>query len=162
MDFRTFTIALPLCLAALSANAAIYQCKQLNGQIAFQDKPCLGSAETLKKIEEKPQRLSPYMQEQAESEAEAKKLFESWSKVDDQSVIAFVRQSVESYFSSSLKDPDSLVLEEYGAVYKGLPGYKLRVKYRAKNGFGGYVRSDKIFNFANDGGKKSLLPKPCK
>jgi len=56
-----------------------------------------------------------------------------------------VRQ-VESWLKANLKDPKSLEFIEWSPVTKKADGgYFVRVKYRAKNSFGGYVVENKLF-----------------
>ena len=59
---------------------------------------------------------------------------------------------VEEYLKSNLSDPDSYQEISWSVVVKlndskeeGFPKYQVRHKYRAKNGFGGYVVEEKIF-----------------
>lgn len=55
-----------------------------------------------------------------------------------------VRQ-VESHLKRTLKDPESFQAIQWFPVQKDLDGYTVRVRYRAKNSFGGYVVEDKVF-----------------
>lgn len=55
-----------------------------------------------------------------------------------------VRQ-VEKHLKSFLKDPDSFQAIQWFPVQKDLDGYTVRVRYKAKNSFGGYVVEDKVF-----------------
>jgi len=53
---------------------------------------------------------------------------------------------VKSWLTSNLKDPGSLEFIEWSSVQKTNDGgFMVRVKYRAKNSFGGYVVENKIF-----------------
>jgi len=55
-----------------------------------------------------------------------------------------VRQ-VDTWIRSNLKDPDSLEYIDWSPVVKKEGGgYLVRVKYRAKNSFGGYVIEEKV------------------
>ncbi len=59
---------------------------------------------------------------------------------------------VEAYLRSVLRDPDSVVFEEWSNVLPQADGtFKVRCQYRAKNGFGGYVRSNQIFTLSSSG-----------
>lgn len=59
---------------------------------------------------------------------------------------------VKSYVKQNLRDPDSYQSIEWSAVQtKTNGGYYVRHKYRAKNGFGGYVIENKIFHLDNQG-----------
>jgi hypothetical protein len=59
---------------------------------------------------------------------------------------------VESWLKENLKDPDSLKFVEWSPVSKTNDGgFTVRVKYRAKNSFGGYVVENKVF-FLNSAG----------
>jgi len=55
-----------------------------------------------------------------------------------------VRQ-VERYLKNNLKDPDSYESIEWSPVTEAGEGHIVRVKYRAKNSFGGYVVENKVF-----------------
>src|ERR1019366_2379635 len=48
-----------------------------------------------------------------------------------------VRQ-VKDWLKGHVRDPDSLEYIEWSPLLKNGDGYMVRVKYRAKNGFGGY------------------------
>jgi hypothetical protein len=53
---------------------------------------------------------------------------------------------VKTWLKANLKDPKSLECIEWSKVSKQSDGgYMVRVKYRAKNGFGGYVVENKVF-----------------
>lgn len=72
------------------------------------------------------------------------------AKVYNSSWDASVRQ-VEKYLKSSLRDPDSYESIEWSEVKETSTGYVVRHKYRAKNGFGGYVVSNQLFYMDSDG-----------
>lgn len=75
---------------------------------------------------------------------------ETHGKVYNSSWDASVRQ-VEKYLKSSLRDPDSYESIEWSEVKETSTGYVVRHKYRAKNGFGGYVVSNQLFYMDSDG-----------
>lgn len=52
---------------------------------------------------------------------------------------------VKEWMQANLKDPDSVQYIEWSTVQKSYDGYRVRVKYRAKNSFGGYMVEQKIF-----------------
>lgn len=59
---------------------------------------------------------------------------------------------VKSWLKTNLKDPGSLEFIEWSKVSKTNDGgFTVRVKYRAKNSFGGYVVENKVF-FLNSSG----------
>jgi hypothetical protein len=59
---------------------------------------------------------------------------------------------VKSWLKANLKDPDSLEFIEWSPVSKTEDGgYMVRVKYRSKNSFGGYVVKNEVF-FLNSSG----------
>ncbi|MEW6595673.1 MAG: zinc ribbon domain-containing protein [Thermodesulfobacteriota bacterium] len=58
---------------------------------------------------------------------------------------------VETWLRQNLKDPDSLEFIEWSRVVKGKGGFMVRVKYRAKNSFGGYVVEQKLFTLDTTG-----------
>lgn len=59
---------------------------------------------------------------------------------------------VERWLKSNLKDPASLEFVEWGRVVT-LPNedFQVRVKYRAKNSFGGFAVEQKVFRLSSDG-----------
>ena len=62
-----------------------------------------------------------------------------------------VRQ-VERWMARNLKDPDSFEAIEWGGVVKtDKGGFLVRVKYRAKNSFGGYGIDHKLFALSSKG-----------
>lgn len=63
---------------------------------------------------------------------------------------ASVRQ-VEDYLESTLRDPDCYEGIEWSEVKETSNGYVVRHKYRAKNGFGGYVVSNQLFYMDSNG-----------
>jgi RNA polymerase subunit RPABC4/transcription elongation factor Spt4 len=61
-------------------------------------------------------------------------------------------EQVKSWLQENLKDPDSLQFIEWSPVQKIYDGrFMVRVKYRAKNSFGGYVIENKIFSLDSSG-----------
>lgn len=58
---------------------------------------------------------------------------------------------VKHYLKRTLKDPDSFEAIEWSAVLKLCDGYAVRLKYRAKNSFGGYVIDNSVFTLNPDG-----------
>lgn len=63
-----------------------------------------------------------------------------------------VRQ-VETWLEQNLKDPNSFEAIEWGKVLKADSGnFLVRVKYRAKNSYGGYVIEEKLFELSPQGG----------
>lgn len=58
---------------------------------------------------------------------------------------------VKDWLRNNLKDPGSLEFIEWGTVIETTSGYSVRVKYRAKNSFGGYVIEEKIFDLDRSG-----------
>ncbi len=52
---------------------------------------------------------------------------------------------VKRWFNENARDPDSLQFIEWSPVVKTANGYKVRVKFRAKNGFGGYNEPEQRF-----------------
>lgn len=61
-----------------------------------------------------------------------------------------VRQ-VKDWLKGHLRDPDSLEYIEWSPVVKDGEGYTVRVKYRAKNGFGGYEVEERVFSLDQAG-----------
>ncbi len=58
---------------------------------------------------------------------------------------------VKSWLKSNVKDPSSLDFIEWSEVERISSGYRVRVKYRAKNSFGALVIENKIFYMNSDG-----------
>lgn len=59
---------------------------------------------------------------------------------------------VERYLKRNLKDPASLDVIEWSSVAAGPDnGFRVRVKYRAKNSFGGYAIEQKVFGLNASG-----------
>lgn len=52
---------------------------------------------------------------------------------------------ITQYLKSTLNDPDSLVIENCGLPHYHKTGWIIACDYRAKNGFGGYVRKSSWF-----------------
>ena len=55
-------------------------------------------------------------------------------------------KQVEDYLERTLRDPDSYESIEWSEVKEKSDGYYVRHKYRAKNGFGGYVVANQLFH----------------
>ena len=55
-------------------------------------------------------------------------------------------KQVEEYLEQTLRDPDSYESIEWSEVKRKDDGYYVRHKYRAKNGFGGYVVTNQLFH----------------
>ncbi len=55
-------------------------------------------------------------------------------------------KQVEDYLEQTLRDPDSYESIEWSEVKQKDDGYYVRHKYRAKNGFGGYVVTNQLFH----------------
>lgn len=59
---------------------------------------------------------------------------------------------VERYLKRQLlRDPESFQAIEWSPVVKTQYGYSVRVKYRAKNGFGGYSVANQVFELDSYG-----------
>ena len=52
---------------------------------------------------------------------------------------------VKAWLKENAKDPDSIQFIEWSPLEKVESGYRVRVKYRGKNGFGGYEIEEKVF-----------------
>lgn len=55
-------------------------------------------------------------------------------------------KQVEDYLECTLRAPDSYESIEWSEVKEKADGYYVRHKYRAKNGFGGYVVTNQLFH----------------
>lgn len=60
-------------------------------------------------------------------------------------------KQVEDYLECTLRDPDSYESIEWSEVKQKDDGYYVRHKYRAKNGFGGYVVTNQLFHLDFNG-----------
>lgn len=60
-------------------------------------------------------------------------------------------KQVEDYLERTLRDPDSYESIEWSEVKQKADGYYVRHKYRAKNGFGGYVVTNQLFHLDFNG-----------
>jgi len=78
---------------------------------------------------------------QAEQDAASGKVMQ---KVENSAMDGSVRQ-VKDYLKKTLADPNSYEGIEWSPVQTTSDGYKVRHKFRAKNGFGGYVIEEHIF-----------------
>jgi predicted RNA-binding Zn-ribbon protein involved in translation (DUF1610 family) len=58
---------------------------------------------------------------------------------------------VERYLKDRLRDPASFEAIEWSTVVKRPDGYAVRLKYRARNAFGGYVVEHQIFEMNSSG-----------
>jgi hypothetical protein len=68
---------------------------------------------------------------------------------------------VESWLKHNLKDPDSYDAIEWSPVIKSADGgFVVRVKYRAKNSFGGFVIENRIFILDSQGTVQSVADAP--
>jgi len=61
---------------------------------------------------------------------------------------ANAESAVKLWLDQNLNDPDSLRIAEWSPVHKARVSYFIRCKYRAKNGFGGYVAENKVFRLS--------------
>ena len=60
-------------------------------------------------------------------------------------------KQVEDYLERTLREPDSYESIEWSEVKRKDDGYYVRHKYRAKNGFGGYVITNQLFHLDFNG-----------
>ncbi len=59
---------------------------------------------------------------------------------------------VKNWVTANVKDPDSLQFIEWSPVLPQANGeFMVRVKYRAKNSFGGYVVEEQLFFLSSSG-----------
>ena len=58
---------------------------------------------------------------------------------------------VENYLKENLKDPDSFDAIEWSPIVRNCDGHMVRVKYRARNSFGGMVIEQQLFQMGHDG-----------
>lgn len=106
----------------------------------------------LKKKRDREQRIA---REKQEREAEkARKLASLLGKKPENSAWDGSVHTVKRYLKDNLKDPDSVQYIEWSPVsmleHKGENYWAVRVKYRAKNSFGGYVVSNQMALIRHD------------
>ena len=70
----------------------------------------------------------------------------SYAEVKNSAWDGSVKQVKEYLKNSYLRDPDSYESIEWSEVKRKDDGYYVRHKYRAKNGFGGYVVANQLFH----------------
>jgi len=97
-------------------------------------------------ILKQPPSLTPEQKKQQEKiEAENKRLSSLFGEAPRVSSwdgsVYIVKQTIEA----SAKDPDSLVFENWSGLGYNNQGWTVKVIYRGKNSFGGYVRECKWF-----------------
>lgn len=98
--------------------------------------------------ERKKERLREAQEAKVKAKAEAKLKAEEANRGPKPVPSAWdgLTPEVRAYFDESLKDPDSLqIAETYEVMTFGETGWMQRVKYRAKNSFGGYELEDQVF-----------------
>lgn len=73
------------------------------------------------------------------------------------------RYSAEAVLKENLRDPSSLEIININSVPQNLPGkngFVVYIKYRAKNGFGGYTIEEKYFTADSEGNLTNILRSP--
>jgi len=139
----------------------IFKCT-VDGSVVLSDVPCLTKPGSLPspKPGKKTASSNSDLQAKQEIEAEFKKLggaqtsCDEWLRteptVSNSEYDGSVRQITE-YLAKSLKDPDSMKNQTWGAVQRICSGYSVVVSYRAKNSFGAYVPNTQSFKFDRAG-----------
>jgi len=100
-----------------------------------------------------PEPPTPTKEEQLKVDS-IKKENEAIEKKNDEIMMAYV--SAERFLKKNLKDPDSyeeIETEKYFVTQvkgKKKPYIQIKIKYRAKNSFGGYNVETRAFNFDKD------------
>lgn len=138
------------------ANAKLYKCTDQDGAISFQQEPCSAEQTTdwekVTKQEKREQQLEKEQLEQARrilAERQVKEAAErAWqpSEIPDH-----IKTSILEYLDAVLKDPDSLKDLNWVAARSNGEAYRVRVTFRAKNGWGAYGISDKTFKTTMNG-----------
>ena len=57
---------------------------------------------------------------------------------------------IKAYMADTLNDPDSIKYESWSKPYIGEHGWDVQVKYRAKNGFGAYIKKTQVFTISKE------------
>ncbi len=156
---HTLSLVMLFFALAISANASatMFKCKTQDGSISFQQNPCSSEQITewskVTEQEKKQQRLEEERllsaqrasdQFMAEQEAER-----AWQDTD---IPEHIKTSILSYLDLALKDPDSLKDLTWLAARTNGDGYRVRLSYRAKNGYGAYGGlSDQTYRTNLDG-----------
>jgi len=154
---------LPITLAvfALPIHAGTYKCKASDGHLIYSDRPCpTGAALVNKSLSDL--ELTAQRRQEA-NRIQQQKLIEHSFKIEQElkrwSVVEEVAGNtvynnpldgsvyqVEHYLRRVLKRPKSFDPVEWGRVKtKGGSEYRVRLKYRAKNLYGGYTLENTVF-----------------
>ncbi len=138
---RSVVVAL-LCCTVVAAEAQVYKCEDA-GRTVYQNEPCRGAGQSIK-MNTVGEEIERRKRVKAEAEADQRACAEKFKRgveVKNSPWDGSVYE-VEQYLKSRvLKDPDSFQAIEWSRVVKGCGDYAVRLKYRARNSFGGYVCS---------------------
>lgn len=150
-------------IAASTAHAEIFKCRDDSGKTSFQQQPCADGHKT------EWQRETEQEQRQREAREAAKartiqqdrrdEVFhnnsdaasdrphigapspDDWEEIDTPDE---VKEITLDYLNAILRDPDSLKDLDWVKTLRGAGETKTLLSYRATNAYGGYVRSEKV------------------
>ena len=148
---RSVVVAL-LCCTVVAAEAQVYKCED-GGRTIYQNEPCRGAGQSIKMntVGEEIERRKQVKAEAAAHEQACRDKFKGKLEVTNSPWDGSVGV-VERYLKASvLKDPDSFQAVEWSRIVKGCGDYAVRLKYRARNSFGGYVVETRDFVISADG-----------
>lgn len=168
-------IFLTLISSSTIASAEIYKCVDAQGNVEFRAQPCLSGHKTeWAKETEADKRERERLEQQRRYEEQQKASQEEWKKreqdvrraeaakqhareweelmwLDTTLLPDEVKDGILSYLDMVLKDPDSLKdLKWLGTKTDGT-NYRVKVFYRAKNGWGAYGISQQQFTTNKSG-----------
>lgn len=163
-------------VSVMPVHAAINKCTGADGKVYFTDKPCpsqtkLESTE-LTAEEKREQRWKAeeaerrkrreaaevnHQRELLERSIQMEKELTNWRVYSEKNHGLFRSEwngsipAVERALKRSLNDPESLVIENCDPVMTNGKIIKARCRYRAKNGFGAYIKKSEVFHFDSGG-----------
>jgi len=149
---HTLSLAMLFFALAISANASatMFKCTDAKGNTAFKDKPCATTEQTQwQKESEQELRVRQQKEQDAANDKARTAEIESWKEIDD--VPGHIKEGILQHLNITLKDPESLKITGWPEALENETGYKVRLMYRAKNGFGGYVHGDNVFTTSRQG-----------
>lgn len=141
-----------MCIASGPALAQVYKCED-GGRTVYQNEPCRGAGQPLK-MNTVGEEIERRKQVKAAAEADQRACAEKFKRgveVKNSAWDGSVYQVEEYLKGQVLKDPDSFQAVEWSKVVKGCGDYAVRLKYRARNSFGGYVVETRDFVISADG-----------
>ena len=144
--------ALVLGVVATAAHGQVYKCEE-GGRAVYQNAPSRGAGAPLQMntVGEEIERRKRVREEAAADQQACQEKFRGKPAVKNSPWDGSV-WAVEEYMKGRvLKDPDSFKAVQWGPVVRGCGEYAVRLTYRARNSFGGYVVETRDFLLNADG-----------